>query len=295
MSIIKLGKSDKRKVFRKKVEDLSGEPIKICNQCGECSGGCPESAFMELLPNQVMHKIQLGDESVLDSNTYWICSTCFVCSARCPKGIDIAKVMESLREISLRAKKHYVELSDISKEEISLLVKNGIDMNGIDKKRNKLIRKIKNGKKYCSITMKKHVFAIFIHTDQKHVKTIPSSAPSSETKSALCKPRLMPGIFPSCFLSPISTPASRLRVCSINTRGLHPRYAVIASVTPNDTDTVGKGINATTESPYRVPVIPIVASTLTAIFPFSSGSTFGVVEQEYNTGNKIRERIRLIR
>ncbi|HUU77402.1 MAG TPA: 4Fe-4S dicluster domain-containing protein [candidate division Zixibacteria bacterium] len=121
MSIVKLTKTRKRIEFRNKVMELAGNDIKICYQCGECSGGCPESAVMDLLPNQVMHKIQLGDETVLKANTFWICSSCLVCSARCPKGIDIAKVMESLRELSLRSKKRYVELAELSKEDLEEL------------------------------------------------------------------------------------------------------------------------------------------------------------------------------
>ncbi len=121
MSIVKLSKTKKRLEFRNKVMELAGDNIKICYQCGECSGGCPQSAVMDLLPNQVIHKIQLGDDSVLDTNTFWICSSCLICSARCPKGIDIAKVMESLREISLRAKKSYVILEALTKEELEEL------------------------------------------------------------------------------------------------------------------------------------------------------------------------------
>ena len=121
MTFVKLAKNQKNIQFREKVMELAGDNVIICYQCGECSGGCPEAAAMDLLPNQVMHKIQLGDESVLDSNTFWICSSCLVCSARCPKGIDIAKVMESLREIKLRSKKSYVELESLSKQELEEL------------------------------------------------------------------------------------------------------------------------------------------------------------------------------
>lgn len=121
LSFVKLSKTPKRLQFRNKVMELAGENIKKCYQCGECSGGCPESAVMDLLPNQVIHKIQLGDENVLDSNTYWICSSCLVCSARCPKGIDIAKTMEALREISLRAKKTYVKLEALTDKELEEL------------------------------------------------------------------------------------------------------------------------------------------------------------------------------
>ncbi|MCE7746456.1 MAG: heterodisulfide reductase [Candidatus Heimdallarchaeota archaeon] len=121
MSFVKIGKNEKSIRFREKVMELAGDDIQICYQCGECSGGCPEASVMDLLPNQVIHKIQLGDESVLDANTFWICSSCLVCSARCPKGIDIAKVMEALREISLRSKKTYVELEALTKEQLEEL------------------------------------------------------------------------------------------------------------------------------------------------------------------------------
>ncbi|MHA1213224.1 MAG: 4Fe-4S dicluster domain-containing protein [Candidatus Heimdallarchaeota archaeon] len=110
MSFVKLTKNAKNIQFREKVMELAGDSIKICYQCGECSGGCPEAAA-----------IQLGDASVLDVNTFWICSSCLVCSARCPKGIDIAKVMEALREIKLRAKTSYVELEALTKEELEEL------------------------------------------------------------------------------------------------------------------------------------------------------------------------------
>jgi len=121
MSFVKLTKSEKNIQFRNKVIELAGDNIKICYQCGECSGGCPESAAMDLLPNQIIHKIQLGDDSILKTNTFWICSSCLVCSVRCPKGIDIAKVMESLREIALRNKKRYVEIDELTKEDLSEL------------------------------------------------------------------------------------------------------------------------------------------------------------------------------
>ncbi|MCK5182828.1 MAG: 4Fe-4S dicluster domain-containing protein [Candidatus Heimdallarchaeota archaeon] len=121
MSFVKIGKNEKSIRFREKVMELAGDNIQICYQCGECSGGCPEASVMDLLPNQVILKIQLGDESVLDANTFWICSSCLVCSARCPKGIDIAKVMEGLREISLRSKKTYVELEALTKEQLEEL------------------------------------------------------------------------------------------------------------------------------------------------------------------------------
>ena len=91
--------------FTQKVETLSTQNVYACYQCGKCSAGCPMVSSMDLLPNQVIRLVQFGDERVLESMTIWVCATCYTCSIRCPKGIDIAKVMEALRILALRKKK----------------------------------------------------------------------------------------------------------------------------------------------------------------------------------------------
>ncbi len=74
---------------------------------------------MELLPNQVMRLLQFGQvERILESNTPWICASCFVCTTRCPKDIDIAAVMEALRLLKLRQNVDYLKLSELEREEI---------------------------------------------------------------------------------------------------------------------------------------------------------------------------------
>lgn len=70
-----------------------------CYQCKKCSSGCPVSFSMELLPHQVMRLVQLeSDREVLAANTAWVCSSCQTCSTRCPNDIDIAGVMDELRQ-----------------------------------------------------------------------------------------------------------------------------------------------------------------------------------------------------
>lgn len=69
-----------------------------CYQCGKCSGGCPVAEQMDIMPRQVLRLVQLGliDEA-LHTRAIWLCAGCDTCSSRCPKGVDIAKVMETLR------------------------------------------------------------------------------------------------------------------------------------------------------------------------------------------------------
>ena len=105
-----------------KVSELSGVNPYACYQCGKCSGGCPSISLMDLSPNQVIRSIQIGDvEAALNSNTIWICATCFTCTVRCPKGVDLAKLMEALRQIKLRKNIDHTKVREIPKEEIEVL------------------------------------------------------------------------------------------------------------------------------------------------------------------------------
>ena len=91
-----------RSSFVCQVEEISGQDLLACNQCGKCSAGCPIVAAMDILPSQVIRMAQLGMEEVLESNTIWICASCLTCVTRCPKCVDLPRLMEALRQIALR-------------------------------------------------------------------------------------------------------------------------------------------------------------------------------------------------
>lgn len=97
--------------FVRQVEEISGQDLLSCNQCGKCSAGCPVVAAMDLLPSQVIRMAQLGMEDVLESNTIWICASCLTCGTRCPKGVDLPRLMEALRQIALRQGAAELDLS----------------------------------------------------------------------------------------------------------------------------------------------------------------------------------------
>ncbi|MGQ9699830.1 MAG: 4Fe-4S dicluster domain-containing protein [Candidatus Bipolaricaulaceae bacterium] len=88
--------------FVAKVEELSHQNLFSCYQCGKCSAGCLFADHMDLLPNQVIRLVQLGDESVLAAQAPWVCASCLACTVRCPKGVDVARIMEALRQLTLR-------------------------------------------------------------------------------------------------------------------------------------------------------------------------------------------------
>lgn len=84
--------------------------VQDCFQCQKCSAGCPVAPEMDYTPNQVMQMVSLGmKERLLACKTIWVCASCYTCSTRCPNQIDIAGVMDWLRQT---AQKESVALSE---------------------------------------------------------------------------------------------------------------------------------------------------------------------------------------
>jgi heterodisulfide reductase subunit C2 len=77
--------------------------VSRCFQCRKCTNGCPVTPEMDFMPNQVIRMVQLGmKDALLASKTIWVCASCETCTTRCPNDIDIAKVMDALRQMGLK-------------------------------------------------------------------------------------------------------------------------------------------------------------------------------------------------
>ncbi len=85
-----------------KVEELSEQNLFACYQCGTCSAGCPFATAMDLLPEQIVRHLIFGLDDVLTSQAIWLCASCYLCVERCPRNIDMARIMEALRQVYLR-------------------------------------------------------------------------------------------------------------------------------------------------------------------------------------------------
>ena len=115
---INISKKKIRDSFVQKIEELSGQKLLVCYQCGKCSAGCPAVSQMDILPNQIIRFAQLGlKEELLESKSIWVCASCYTCNVRCPKGIKIAEVMEALRQVLLRKRRDHVEIPKLTDEE----------------------------------------------------------------------------------------------------------------------------------------------------------------------------------
>lgn len=82
--------------------------VNKCYQCGKCSAGCAIADDMDYPPSMVMRMLQTNDEknfnSLLQSETIWLCVSCQNCLTRCPMQIDIPKIMDYMREKALAKK-----------------------------------------------------------------------------------------------------------------------------------------------------------------------------------------------
>jgi heterodisulfide reductase subunit C2 len=83
-----------------RVNALADQHIELCYHCHKCTSGCPVAEEMRYGPDQVLLLVQLGQtDRLLSSHDVWLCVGCETCGTRCPNDIDIARVMDALRQI----------------------------------------------------------------------------------------------------------------------------------------------------------------------------------------------------
>ena len=85
-------------------EKIDGVPIQRCYHCRKCTAGCPVTFAMEHNINKIIKMIQLGRrDEVMGSSTIWLCVSCETCITRCPNEVDIARMMDALRQMAIES------------------------------------------------------------------------------------------------------------------------------------------------------------------------------------------------
>ncbi len=87
--------------FLREVQEQSGQSVSSCYRCLKCTSGCAMAEEMDYPPDRLIRMVQLGlREEALHSQAVWLCSGCLACTERCPNGIDVARVIDTLRQIA---------------------------------------------------------------------------------------------------------------------------------------------------------------------------------------------------
>lgn len=79
------------------------EMIRSCIQCGTCTGSCPNEFAMDHTPRQLWRMVLMGlKDEIFQSKTFALCSACYCCTLRCPRGLPLTEAMEALKQIAAR-------------------------------------------------------------------------------------------------------------------------------------------------------------------------------------------------
>lgn len=77
------------------------EMIRPCIQCGTCTASCPNAFAMDPTPRQLWRLVLLGQkDEIFHSKTFSLCSDCYICTLRCPRGLPLTEAMDALKQIA---------------------------------------------------------------------------------------------------------------------------------------------------------------------------------------------------
>lgn len=79
------------------------EMVRACIQCGTCTGSCPNAHAMDHTPRQLWRMVLMGEQDrIFASKTFALCSACYTCSLRCPRGLPLTEAMAALKQTAAR-------------------------------------------------------------------------------------------------------------------------------------------------------------------------------------------------
>ncbi len=80
------------------IKEEGGDVLRLCYQCGTCTGTCPWNQVSTFLSRRLIHKAQLGLVDFEDEEV-WKCVGCKLCVERCPRGVEVPDLMRALRRV----------------------------------------------------------------------------------------------------------------------------------------------------------------------------------------------------
>ncbi|MCL7475288.1 MAG: CoB--CoM heterodisulfide reductase subunit C [Methanosarcinales archaeon] len=83
-----------------KLLDDEGLTFLTCMQCGTCTGSCPSGRYTSLNTRRIVLSAR-RNKDVYQDKDLWMCTTCYQCQERCPRGIKIVDGILALRTESV--------------------------------------------------------------------------------------------------------------------------------------------------------------------------------------------------
>jgi len=82
-----------------------GERLRLCLQCGNCSGICPFGYLMVYPPSRMIANLRADKiDKIIGADSVWMCVSCYACTAACPSQIPLtAGLMAHIKEELLLA------------------------------------------------------------------------------------------------------------------------------------------------------------------------------------------------
>ena len=79
------------------------EMVRACIQCGTCTASCPNEFAMDHTPRKLWRMVLMGlKDQIFQSKTFTLCSNCYYCTLRCPRGLPLTEAMDALKQIAAR-------------------------------------------------------------------------------------------------------------------------------------------------------------------------------------------------
>jgi heterodisulfide reductase subunit C2 len=107
--------------FKQEVLRLAGAEVLTCISCGTCSASCPTANLMNPGIRRLVKLCLEGKkEEALHNETLWLCTSCLLCTVRCPRGIRPKAVVSALKDIAEREGSKSTQSKDAAYEQFFL-------------------------------------------------------------------------------------------------------------------------------------------------------------------------------
>ncbi|KQC05864.1 MAG: 4Fe-4S ferredoxin [Methanolinea sp. SDB] len=118
--------------FTKEVEKISMSIPHLCYQCGTCTASCPSAPRSSYRIRKFVRRALLGlEEEALTDPDLWLCTTCYSCTDRCPRGIAPTDVIMAMR--NLAAKRDIIPVNFLKTVQAIYTTGHGVPNNDVNR------------------------------------------------------------------------------------------------------------------------------------------------------------------